>query len=53
LNETLNDSHELTGRHGEVSDVTVKGSAVKVTYVVGGMSVAQSAVNELNGLSKQ
>jgi selenocysteine insertion sequence-binding protein 2 len=49
LNETLNDIHELTGRHGEVSDITVEGSAVKVTYV-GGLSVAQIAVNELNGL---
>ena len=49
LNETLSDLHELTGRHGEVSDITVEGRVVKVTYA-SGLSVAQNALNELNGL---
>jgi selenocysteine insertion sequence-binding protein 2 len=49
LNETLNDIQELAGRHGQVSAVAAQDSKVVITYV-GGLSVAQSAVKELDGM---
>lgn len=49
LNETLNDIKELCMKFGVVSDVTLNGREVCVTYI-DGMEVAEMAVSELNGL---
>mmetsp|Transcript_9171 Transcript_9171/g.27294 ORF Transcript_9171/g.27294 Transcript_9171/m.27294 type:complete len:1071 (-) Transcript_9171:43-3255(-) len=49
LQESLNDIRELCGKHGDVSDVVVRGKAVKVTYREERM-VAERAAHELNGI---
>lgn len=49
LAETLNDVREIALRYGEVSNITVKGNGVKVTYT-GGSSLAKIAIDDLNGL---
>jgi hypothetical protein len=48
LQESLNDIKELCLRYGSVSDVIVKGSAVKLTYSED-KSVVEKAVSQLNG----
>jgi hypothetical protein len=48
LQESLNDIKELCLRYGSVSDVIVKGSAVKITYSED-KSVVEKAVSQLNG----
>jgi len=48
LNETLNDIKELCLQYGSVSAVTVKGSAVKVTFAED-KSVIKNATSQLNG----
>ena len=48
LQESLNDIKELCLRYGSVSDVIVKGSAVKITYSED-KSVVEKAVGQLNG----
>ena len=49
LAETLNDIREIAQGYGDVSNVSVKGNDVTVTYV-GGESVANTAIHQLDGL---
>jgi selenocysteine insertion sequence-binding protein 2 len=48
LNETLSDIKELCQRHGDVSNISIKGNGVKVTY--SDHLSAEKAVGELDGL---
>jgi len=49
LQESVDDIRELCTRHGDVSDIVVKGTGVKVTYK-GDRQVAEKATRELNGI---